>query len=290
VSLAAARSLPVSCPLVERKVVKYDVADRVATITLNRPERLNSWTGRMSVEYRSALLEAAGDEGVRVVVVTGAGRGFCAGADTDALKGHAERGQYDSGVAEDAPRPGYGVRPEYDADLAYHFGVDKPIIAAINGPAAGIGFALACYCDLRFAARGAKLTSAHGRLGLPAEFGLSWLLPKLVGLTHAADVLLSSRVFLAEEAAGMSLLNGVYEPEELMAAVGAYAAKLAHEVSPASISVTKRQLYRDLLELGGNPASSIEDSITALSEMMGGADYREGVAALRERRAPRFGA
>ncbi len=105
--------------------------------------------------------------------------------------------------------PGYGVRPEFDAEFAYHFGIPKPIIAAVNGPAAGVGFALACYCDLRFAAAGAKLTTAHGRLGLPAEFGLSWLLPRLVGLTRAADLLLSSRVVLAEEAAEIGLVNKV---------------------------------------------------------------------------------
>jgi enoyl-CoA hydratase/carnithine racemase len=273
---------------IERKVVRYEVTDGVATITLNRPERLNSWTGRMSVEYRSALVEASEDESVRVVVVTGAGRGFCAGADSDALAGHAARGHYESGLDDTAPRPGYGVRPEFDADMAYHFGVAKPIIAAINGGAAGIGFALACYCDLRFAAKGAKLTTAHGRLGLPAEFGLSWLLPKLVGVTHAADLLLSSRIFLAEEAPP-GLLNAVYVPEELMSAVGGYATRLANDVSPASVAVTKRQLYRDLLGLGGDPAASITDSVAMLSEMMGGADYREGVAALVEKRAPRFG-
>ncbi len=271
----------------ERQVVEYEVADRIATIRLNRPERLNSWTGRMSSEYRTALLAAADDPQVRVIVVTGAGRGFCSGADSDALAGHAERGGYDSGLGEGAPRPGYGVRAEFDADMAYHFGVDKPIIAAINGPAAGIGFALACYCDLRFAARGAKLTTAHGRLGLPAEFGLSWLLPKLIGLTHAAELLFSSRIFLAEEAAEMGLVNRLLEPGDLMGAVYDYAAQLATTVSPASLRVTKRQLYRDLV--AGNPADSIEDATVTMDEMMAGPDYREGVVALREKRAPRFG-
>ena len=141
--------------------------------------------------------------------MTGAGRGFCAGADTRALEGHVERGGYDPGTGPGLDRPGYGVRPEFDAEFAYHFGIPKPILAAVNGPAAGVGFALACYCDLRFAAAGAKLTTAHGRLGLPAEFGLSWLLPRLVGLTRAADLLLSSRVVLAEEAAEMGLVNKV---------------------------------------------------------------------------------
>ncbi len=165
--------------LSELKVTRYEVRDRVATITLHRPERLNAWTGRMHAEYRALLDRAAADPGVRVIVVTGRGRGFCAGADARALEGHVERGAYDAGLGDDVAMPGYGVRPEFDADFAYQFGIPKPIIAAINGPAAGVGLVLACYCDLRFAAAGAKLTTSHGRLGLPAEYGLSWLLPRL---------------------------------------------------------------------------------------------------------------
>ena len=179
----------------ELKVTRYAVADSVATITLDRPERLNAWTGRMNTEYRSLLERAAADSGVRVIVVTGAGRGFCAGADTRALEGHVERGAYDPGTGSDLAHPGYGVRPEFDAEFAYQFGIPKPIIAAVNGPAAGVGFALACYCDLRFAAAGAKLTTAHGRLGLPAEAeerigrGLDRRLAEVPGALHriAAD-------------------------------------------------------------------------------------------------------
>ena len=163
--------------LAELKVTRYEVSDRVATITLHRPERLNAWTGRMHAEYLSLLERAAADPGVRVIVVTGSGRGFCVGADTRALEGHVARGAYDAGLADDVATPGYGVRPEFDADFASQFGIPKPIIAAINGPAAGVGLVLACYCDLRFAAQGVKLTTSHGRLGLPAEYGLSWLLP-----------------------------------------------------------------------------------------------------------------
>lgn len=270
----------------ERHVTKYEVSGRIATITLNRPARLNSWTGRMSLEYRTALAEAAGDPDVRVVVVTGAGRGFCAGADSEALAGHLERGGYSDGLPEEPPKPGYGFRPEYDADLAYHLGIPKPIIAAVNGPAAGLGFALMCYCDLRFAAEGAKLTAAHGKLGLPAEFGLSWMLPRLIGASRAADILLSSRIFLAEEAAEMGLANAVVPAEALSDHVRTYATYLATSVSPASLAATKRQLYRDLL--GSDPAAAIADAEVLMSAMMSGPDYREGVAALREKRPPQF--
>ncbi|HUI04542.1 MAG TPA: enoyl-CoA hydratase-related protein [Acidimicrobiales bacterium] len=269
----------------ELKVTAYGVADAVATITLQRPERLNAWTGRMNTEYRALLARAAADGGVRVIVVTGAGRGFCAGADTRALEGHVERGAYDPGTGPGLATPGYGVRPEFDAEFAYQFGIPKPILAAVNGPAAGVGFALACYCDLRFAAAGAKLTAAHGRLGLPAEFGLSWLLPRLVGLTRAADILLSSRVLLAEEAAQIGLVNAVAAPEELMGTVLAYARRLATEVSPASLAATKDQLYADLHRDAAGAARHAEQRLRA---MMAGADFAEGVAALREHRPPRF--
>ncbi|HXQ76452.1 MAG TPA: enoyl-CoA hydratase-related protein [Acidimicrobiales bacterium] len=271
--------------LSELKVTRYEVADAVATITLVRPERLNAWTGRMHTEYRALLARAAGDPGVRVIVVTGAGRGFCAGADTRALEGHVERGGYDPGTGPELARPGYGVRPEFDADFAYHFGIAKPVIAAVNGAAAGVGFALACYCDLRFAASGAKLTTAHGRLGLPAEYGLSWLLPRLIGLTRAADLLLSSRVVLAEEAAGFGLVNRVEEPEELMEATYAYARILATEVSPASLAATKVQMY---LDLHRDAATSVNDAGARLEVMMKGPDFAEGVAALAQRRTPHF--
>jgi len=269
----------------ELKVTRYGAADGVATITLHRPDRLNAWTGRLHTEYRSLLARAAADPAVRVVVVTGAGRGFCAGADTRALEGHVDRGGYDAGTGPGLATPGFGVRPEFDAEFAYHFGIPKPVIAAVNGPAAGVGFALACFCDLRFAAAGAKLTTAHGRLGLPAEFGLSWLLPRLIGVTRAADLLLSSRIVLAEEALELGLLNGVAPADELMDVVGAYARRLATEVSPASLAATKLQLYADLHR---DAATSGREADALLRSMMGGPDFAEGVAALGERRPPRF--
>jgi enoyl-CoA hydratase/carnithine racemase len=271
--------------LAELKVTRYEVSERVATITLHRPERLNAWTGRMHAEYLWLLERAAADPGVRVIVVTGSGRGFCVGADTRALEGHVARGAYDAGLAEDVATPGYGVRPEFDADFASQFGIPKPIIAAINGPAAGVGLVVACYCDLRFAARGAKLTTSHGRLGLPAEYGLSWLLPRLIGVTRAADVLLSSRVVLAEEAEQLGLVNRVLAAEELLPFTAAYAGRLATEIAPSSLAVTKLQLYRDL---HGDVASSVRDASARMADMMRGADFAEGVAALTEKRPPSF--
>lgn len=267
------------------RAITFDTDGRVATITLNRPDRLNAWTGRMHTEYRWAMAEANDDPEVRVVVVTGAGRGFCAGADADALTGHAERGGYDPGTPDDLAMPGYGVHPGLDGDFTFHLGLRTPVIAAINGPAAGVGLVLACYCDIRFAAEGAKLTTAHGRLNLPPEYGLSWLLPRIVGLGHANDLLLSSRVVLADEALTMGLVNRVLPAGEVLAAATAYAHDLANNVASRSLVETKRAVALDLFRDLGTSAAEATD---LLNEMMGEPDFAEGAAALNEKRPPRF--
>ncbi len=275
----------------ERKVTTYEVADGVAVVTLNRPDRLNAWTARMELEYRDALAEADADPDVRVAVVTGAGRGFCAGADTDALTGIVETGRYGEGSSaspdrEPPRRAGAGIRPDYDHGFSWPFGLSKPLIAAVNGPAAGVGFVLACFADVRFAAAGAKLTTSFGRLGLPAEHGVSWVLPRLVGSARAADLLLSSRVVLAEEAERMGLVNAVLPPAELLPHTFDYARRMAREISPWSLRALKRQLYADQL-------GSLDDAATEAEAMMresfGSPDFKEGVAALTEKRPPAFG-
>jgi enoyl-CoA hydratase/carnithine racemase len=268
------------------EATRYGVVDGVATITLDRPERLNAWTATMNAEYRSLLEAASDDPAVRVVVVTGNGRGFCAGAESEDLAGHAERGSYESGAPVDLATPGYGARPEFDAELAYHFGIDKPILAAINGPVAGIGFALSCYCDLRFAARGAKFTTAHGKLGLPCAYGLAWLLPRLIGLPRALDLILTSRTFDADEAHELGLVTAVVDGPDLLDHVHRYARTLATTVSPASLATSKRQVYESFHM---TVAESVRTAEALLDPMMAGPDYREGVAALREKRPPVFG-
>lgn len=270
----------------ELKATSYAVDERIATITLNRPHRLNAWTGRMHTEYRWCLERAEENSEVRAIVVTGAGRGFCAGADSQALDGHIEKGGYDSGTnPDDLANPGYGVRPEFDANFAYHFGLTKPVIAAINGPAAGVGLVLACFADIRFAVPGAKLTTAHGRLGLPAEFGLSWLLPRLIGLSRAQELLLTSRVFLTEEAAQMGLIHRIVEPERLLPAVYEYARAFTNTLAPSSVRVTRQQVYTDLHRDVG---SAVAESESLLNRMTTTTDYREGVRALLEKREPNF--
>jgi enoyl-CoA hydratase/carnithine racemase len=268
----------------ELKTTRYDLTDGIAVITLSRPKRRNAWTGRMHTEYRWLLAQADADAAARVIVVTGDpdGNAFCSGADLGALEGHAERGAYDAGIAEDIARPGYGVDPAFDATFAYHFGLQKPVIAAINGAAAGVGLVLAAYADLRFAVAGAKFTTAHGRFNFPAEYGLSWLLPRIVGLTHANDLLLSSRVFTAEEAYTMGFLNKVLPAETLMGEVMAYSRTLAAGVSPGSLRETKRQIYRDQHRPA---ASAVEDAERLMEAMTRHPDYAEGVKAWMEKRA-----
>ncbi|MDP3803375.1 enoyl-CoA hydratase-related protein [Brevundimonas sp.] len=267
----------------ELKTTRYEVADRVATLTLARPQRRNAWTGRMHTEYRWCLREADQDRQVRVIVVTGdpEGQAFCAGADLGALEGHSEKGRYDPGTDDGLAMPGFGVDPHFDEAFAYHFGIGKPIIAAINGPAAGVGLVLAAFADLRFAALGAKFTAAHGRFNFPAEFGLSWVLPRIVGLSHANDILLSSRVFTAEEALAMGFLNRLVAPAALMPAVMDYARNLADSVAPGSARETKHQIYRDLHR---DAAASVSAAQALLEAMITEPDYKEGVKAWTAKR------
>ena len=269
----------------ELKATRYAVDRKIATITLHRPERMNAWTGRMHAEYRDCLDRADHDTNVGVIVVTGAGRGFCVGGDSEALQGHVAKGGYDPGTPAQLAQPGYGTASEFDASFAYHFGLSKPVVAAINGPAAGVGLALACFADIRFAAAGIKMTTAHGKLNLPAEYGLSWLLPRMIGLTRANELLLTSRPFLAEEALAFGLVNAVYPADALLERTYEFAANLIATVSPNSLKQTRWQIYRDLHRDVGE---SVRDSETLLKTMMKERDYAEGVAAFVEKRKPRW--
>lgn len=269
------------------KATRVEVGQHVATVWLHRPHRHNAWTGRMHAEYRSIMADLDGDDDVRAIVVTGTPPAFCVGGDSDALAGHAERGRYDAGLPADPARPGHGVRPEFDHDFSFHFALRAPIIAAVNGACAGVGLALALFCDLRFGAAAAKCTTAAPKLGLPAEYGMSWILPRLVGVTRATDLLLSGRVFSPAETAEWGLWNGTGDDgESTLDMALAYAASLATSVGPTALRTTKRQIYTDLLR--HDVGASIADAQRLLADATSTAEYREGVAALRERRAPTF--
>jgi enoyl-CoA hydratase/carnithine racemase len=246
----------------------------VAVVTLNRPDRLNAWTGELGERYYALLDECAADPDVRVIVVTGAGRGFCAGADMDDLQGLG------------GPRPDDVVSAARPSRPVYHATtLPKIVIAAVNGACAGLGFVHALMCDLRFAASGAKFTSAFSRRGLIAEWGSSWVLPRLVGPARAMDVLVSGRVFLAEEAYELGIVNRVVEPERLLDEVLEYAADLAVNVSPASMAVMKRQVWQDLTR---TLPEAHDDSVQLMLESFGRPDFKEGVQSFVEKRAPDF--
>jgi enoyl-CoA hydratase/carnithine racemase len=242
----------------------------------------------MHAEYRWIMAELERDPQVRVVVLTGEPPAFCVGGDSDALAGHAERGSYDPGLPAEPARPGHGVRVDLEVDFAWQFTYRVPIVAAVNGACAGIGFALAAFCDLRYVSATAKVTTAAPRLGLPAEYGLSWILPRLVGATRAADLLLTGRAVTGAETADWGLWNGVADDGAgALALAHATARLVADTVGPGAARTTKRQLYDDLLrhDVGG----AIDDSMRLLRQAMTTDEYAEGVRALRERRSPRFG-
>lgn len=259
----------------------------VATLFLNRPHRHNAWTGRMHREYKSAVAALEVDDSVRAIVVTGTPPAFCVGGDSQALAGHAERGAYDPGPAGEVPNPGQSGEEQFDHDLAWHLRLRTPVIAAVNGACAGIGLALTLFCDLRFVSATAKLTTAAPKLGLPAEYGMSWMLPRIIGVTRANDLLLSGRVVTGGETADWGLWNGVTpDGESCLAAARGYAATLAATAGPNAVAATKAQIYADLISHG--VGDSVDRSIRLINEATGTDEYREGVAALREKRPPRF--
>ena len=268
--------------------ILYEAKDRIATVTLNRPEKLNAWTGVMGREVRQAMDEAARDESVRVVILTGAGRGFCAGADMQLLSGIVDAGALREGAegpAPAAPAGGEPVRADFRGPYAYFPTVPKPIIAALNGATAGLGLVISLYCDLRIAADTAVFTTAFSRRGLIAEHGVSWMLPRLVGLQHGLDLLLSARKISAAEALAMGLVSQVRPVASLMDDVRAYAREMADLVSPRSIRVMKRQIWEAQFQ------SLAEATAVAGEEMTGSftsEDFREGVAHFVEKRPPRF--
>lgn len=268
--------------------ILYSVAEHVATITLNRPEKLNAWTMRMEAEYRHAMADAEHRADVRVIVVTGAGRGFCAGADMCLLAG-ITTGNVDLEQKPDPSlaQPGTGacVRDDFKKPYTFPIGVRKPVIAAVNGHAMGIGLVHAIYCDIRFASEKAKFGTAFSQRGLIAEHGLGWMLPRLVGLEHALDLLYSARIIDANEARAMGLVSRVVPHDDLLPHAYEYAAHLATQCSPRSLGIIKRQVYDSLLtDLG----AATDVAITEMFESFGTDDFTEGVASFVEKRPARF--
>jgi enoyl-CoA hydratase/carnithine racemase len=284
------------------KEILYTASEGIAVITLNRPDKLNAWTRLMGSEVWDAMHRAADDGAVKVIVLTGAGRGYCAGADMSELEGVTDeaiaaldkRKSYEQRVsammgqkttAELEPENKNNVREDFRKRYSYISAIPKPVIAAVNGPAAGIGFILALHCDLRFVSDKASFSTAFSKRGLIAEHGIAWMLPRIVGHANALDLLYSSRLIGADEAMSMGLANRVVPAETLMNEVRAYVLDLVSNVSPRSMRVIKRQVYDAQFQTFAE-ASEASDEELILS--LQSEDFKEGVAHFLEKRSPSF--
>jgi enoyl-CoA hydratase/carnithine racemase len=251
-------------------LVLYEVdADGVATFTLNVPEQRNGWSAAMETRYFDLLDAADTDPAVRVGVLTGAGESFCPGLDMSRLTSIAGRGLDLS-----------GRRPQYTPRL-----FRKPLVAAINGACAGIGLVQALQCDVRFAAAGARFSTAFARRGLGAEYNMAWMLPRLVGVENAMDLLLSARTFAAEEAHRLGLVSRVVDRELVLTAAQDYARDLARNCSPTAMAVIRHQV---LVDLDGGFEEAMLRSGRVMAALNGGPDMAEGVASFVEKRPASF--
>jgi enoyl-CoA hydratase/carnithine racemase len=269
--------------------ILYAVADRVATITLSRPDKLNAWTAVMEREVRSAIQQADTDDAVRVIVLTGAGRGFCAGADMSLLGAVANQGVTDEMRERAAHHAAQGqlesVRADFDQKYSYFLATKKPVIAAINGPVVGLGLVIVLYCDLRFASDAARFSTVFARRGLIAEYGMAWMLPRIVGHSNALDILFSGRTIDAVEALRMGLANRVFPQEGFLEQVYDYARDLASKVSPRSSAIIKRQVYEAMFQ---SLQEAFQISEREMLASLASEDFKEGVAHYLEKRPPAF--
>ena len=268
------------------ETIHYAVKDPVATITLSRPDRLNAVTGQMLNEIQDAVAKAEADDHVVGIVLTGAGRGFCAGADLEQLQGLSEGGSTTAWETDDH-KPGAidEMGDEFRLGLLYLMAVRKPIIAAINGPCAGLGFVLAMLCDMRLASEEARFTTAFANRGLIAEHGISWILPRVVGPARALDLLWSGRLVEADEAERIGMINRIVPHDQLLDETISYVEMLATRSAPVSIQVIKRQVYTHLSVGLGEAA---KESLQLMAESLGRPDFREGVVSYVEKRPPEF--
>ena len=260
-----------------------DVADHVATVTLNRPDRLNAITATLTTSLRQAMTELGRDDAIRVIILTGAGRGFCAGADMALLQGLTQGAVLPNTMGNDSVDTvvGQELQQRYNFLMA----VPKPVIACVNGAAAGIGFVLMLFADLRFPAIDATLTTGFAKRGLIAEHGSAFGLERLVGPGHAADLLLSSRKVSGAEAERIGLVNRALPPDELMPFTRRYALDIASSCSPRSLRIIKQQIAAlPLLSM----AQHFTEADRLMHESLQTEDFKEGVAHFVEKRAPRF--
>lgn len=265
--------------------VQHQLDAGVLTITLNRPHRLNAWTADMERGFMATMVEAARSPDVRVIVLTGAGRGFCSGADVEFLN---QLRDGDAAIAERAPLEIAGpdcLQPLFQSPFAFPAAIPKPVIAAVNGPAVGIGLALALFCDIRIASESAVFVAPFARMGLVSELGLDWLLNHLIGPANAMEMLLSARKVPGVEAVRLGLATSVHPDDQFRAVIADYAGTIAKTISPRSAATIKRQVqafrFKDYETLR-------RDGQTEMHNSLQGQDFQEYMASMREMRAPAF--
>lgn len=261
--------------------IRFDVEDHIATITLNRPEQLNAFTGTMMYELVDAFDRVDADDDVRAVIVTGAGRGFCAGADLSAGGDTFKGGGSDVRTSvPGVPRDGGGI-----VSLRI-FDCTKPVIAAINGPAVGVGITMTLPMDIRLVSENAKIGFVFARRGILPEACSSWFLPRLVGISQAAEWCYSGRVFGAQEAVDGRLARSVHAPDDLLPAARAIASEIVENTAPVSVALTRQMLWR--LMGADHPMEAHRVDSRGIAERGRSADAREGVESFLEKRPPRF--
>jgi enoyl-CoA hydratase/carnithine racemase len=264
----------------------YDKSDRIATVTFNRPEKMNAWTGKMGLEMRQAMLDADRDDNIGAIIVTGAGRAYCAGADMGGLseisQGRATAGGATAAPQEDLPK---AARPDYRTPYSWMMALKKPVIGAINGACVGMGFTICLYQDIRIASDKARMGLIFTQRGLAIEHGSSWMLPRIIGATRAMEMAVTGRLVEAQEALAIGLVNRVVPHDKLMETAREVAGHIASKCSPLGVAQAKRLIWEHLFtDLG----TAVKDDDAAMQMMTRSEDFAEGVKAFIEKRSPQF--
>jgi enoyl-CoA hydratase/carnithine racemase len=262
----------------------YEKSDRVAVVTMNRPDKLNAWTAKMGAEMRAAMMDAERDPEVGAIIVTGAGRAYCAGADMSALGQIAEGRASARGTPEEDEWT-RSLGPNYRTPYSWLLALSKPVIGAINGACVGLGFTHCLYQDIRIASDRARMGLIFPQRGLAIEHGSSWMLPRIVGLARAVELAVTGRLVDANEALAMGLVHRVVPHDELINAARAAAGEIAHKCSPLGVATAKRMIYQHLFT---DLATAIREDDQAMEMMTRSNDFKEGVRAFVEKRAPKF--
>jgi enoyl-CoA hydratase/carnithine racemase len=264
----------------------YDKADRIATVTMNRPDRMNAWTAKMGAEMRQAMLDADRDDNIGAIILTGAGRAYCAGADMGGLseisQGRATAGAAVAATQDDLPQD---ARPDYRTPYSWMMALKKPVIGAINGACVGLGFTYSLYQDIRIASDKARMGLIFVQRGLAIEHGSSWMLPRIIGVTRAMELAITGRLVDAQEALAIGLVNRVVPHDKLMETAREVAGQIAQKCSPLGVTHAKKLIWNHQFT---DLATAIKEDDASMQAMTKSEDFAEGVKAFIEKRSPRF--